>query len=89
MKKIDELIAFEPRWYSWAEMGQQIFKNLPSLQEYEKELIDFLFKVKHDIQVLEVQDTGYLSELEDSIESKLGIIENKIKEMEKMKRFYK
>ena len=23
-EKIDELIAFEPRWFSWAEMDQQI-----------------------------------------------------------------
>ena len=59
------------------------------MQEYEKERRDFLFNIKHDIQVLEVQDTGYLCGLKDSIESKLGIVKNKIKEIEKMKRFYK
>jgi hypothetical protein len=71
IKKIDDLIAFEPRWYKWMEMDKQSFKNLPLLQLHETELRDFLVRVEHDMQVLEVQDTGYLNGLKYSIKSKL------------------
>jgi hypothetical protein len=88
-EKIDELIAFEPRWYIWSEVEKQIFENLPLLQEYESELRDILEKVKHDIQFLEVQDTVMLTRLRISIETKLKDVDRKMKEMEKMRRFFK
>ena len=50
IKKIDEILAFEPRWYSWSEVDKQIFKNLPLLRQYESELTDFLVRVEHDVQ---------------------------------------
>jgi hypothetical protein len=83
-EKIDELIAFEPRWYIWSEVEKQIFKNLPLLQEYESELRDFLEKVNHDIQFLEVQDRMLLVGFK-----KLEDIERKMKKMEKMKKYFK
>ena len=88
-EKIDELIAFEPRWYIWSEVDKQIFKNLPLLQEYESELRDFLEKVKNDIQFLDVQDRDMLTGLKNSIERKLKDVDSKMKEMEKMRRFFK
>ena len=35
-EKIDELIAFEPRWYIWSEVDKQIFKNLPYKNTHHK-----------------------------------------------------
>jgi hypothetical protein len=88
-EKIDKLLAFEPRWFIWSEVDKQIFENLPLLQEYESELRDILEKVKHDIQFLEVQDTVMLTRLRISIETKLKDVDRKMKEMEKMRRFFK
>ncbi len=87
-EKID-LIVFEPRWYIWSEVDTQIFKNLPLMKDYESGLRDILENVKNNIQFLEVQDLDMLTELKDSIERKLKDVDRKMKEMEKMRRFFK